>query len=422
MADFPPPSPVTGATFSREASLDCAPPDTPASAWTPIYGFNRSLSRDSVPGDRKRSVDSIKSLEAVKDIDESELKSSRDSSFDSQKDAPIPAVRGQLQKQASEEGKNEGNSKNNDKVTSGNGSMPKLHPRIGSIEESVDVKSDTNAKEESPEKSSMGKKVRVKPPRQSSMESTGLLTKQGSIETKTMPDKPTRQGSKDQEKSAAQPPQPQPQPRPPSPKKKLPPPVAKKPTRPVSNSAQSKDISKAAIQHEGESKGIKSPTGPSQGFLKSPTDPSNRPVPPAVLPKPKISKPADWTTATDTNPNIAETAEKSPETNKNVIGEAPSSPPDKEEEVSKGESGEEKKDSPEKEKPGSDVTTGRDSSSSKEAAVTNQCSALTASTEVIVYKLVTNPTTQPAFQFINSVVSVSSSSVYICVIVFSLQK
>ena len=409
MADFPPPSPVTGTTFSREASIDCQPPpDTPAAVWTPMYGFSRSLSRESATGDRKRSVDSIKSLEAVKDVDESTLKSSRDSSFDSQKDAPIPATRGQLQKQPSGNSKNEDNSKESDIVTIENGTTPKVSPDVRSKE--AGNKSDTSAKGEQPEKSSVRKIVPAKPPRQSSMESRGLLTKQGSIDNKTVTDKPTRQNSKDQEKSPTPPIQTQP--RPPSPKK-LPPPVAKKPTRPLSgDGTQSKDISNPTNQQVE----MKSPTGAPQSSINSPTDPSNKPVPPAVLPKPKKSSKHAHST---TPPNIAQPAENSSEnkegTNKSIISESSDSPKDKEGEVNKGESGEEKKDSPEKEKAGNDVTTGRDSSS-KEAAVANQSSALTVSTEVIVYKLVKTLyryTLQPAFQFWQySLISFPQFSVY----------
>ena len=350
MADFPPPSPVTGATFSREASLDCQPPDTPASAWTPRYPFSRGYSRDSAPGDRKLSTDSVKSLEAVKDVDESELKSSRDSSFDSQKDAPIPPARALLEKQTSEEAStDESNAHAENSNTEENKTGPKPLPRNLSKETEV------NTKPTSGEVSSTGKIVPAKPPRQSSTENKGTTAKQGSTELNRV----ANQSSIDQEKSNSK--------QQLEPKKKQPPPVAKKPTRSSSTDmTQSKDASKYSSQQTGD--------------LKSPTGIASKPAPPAVLPKPKLSKPAE------TALNIAQPADKSPEseegTIKNIISEPQDSPTNKEAEANKGDSGEEKKDSPEKEKTASDLITGSDSS--KEAAVTNQSSALTISTEVTV--------------------------------------
>ena len=340
MADFPPPSPVTGATFSREASLDCQPPDTPASAWAPRYPFSRGYSRDSAPGDRKLSSDSVKSLEAVKDVDESEFKLSRDSSFDSQKDSPIPPARALVQKQTSKEGsKDESNAHAHSNNTEENKIGPKPLPRNLSKETEV------NTKATSGEVSSLGKIVPSKPPRQSSLENKGTLAKQGSTEL----NRAASQTYTDQKKSNNQ--------QQLEPKKKQPPPVAKKPNRPSSTDmTHGIDASKYSQQQTGE--------------LKSPTGIASKLAPPAVLPKPKLSKPTE------------STPENEKGTNKNIISGTQDSPTNKEAEASKGDSGEEKKDSPEKEKTGSDVIP--ESNSSKEAAVTNQSSALTISTEVTV--------------------------------------
>ena len=421
MADFPPPSPVT-ATFSRAASLDTqGPPDSPATAWVPSPAaavFTRSFSRDSAPGERKSSTDSRGSRGSVPEnavwttipaafarslsgdsgsADDSQSKSlSRESSVDSQKDAPTVAG---LEKRKSdilddvpqipEEGDAEtgvdpkideeertetlespvtknGAGRNDEEIVPEKQPQtvaPTPMPRSASLkEEATNSQSKLlSAKQTSLDITSSGKVVPVKPPRHSSLENRGLPVKQaGLAETATLAEtvKETR---------------------PPSPKKKPPPPVAKKPVRP---SGQDKT--------QGKAQELKSPVGLSSAQKTAVTSPTEtqttKPPPPAVRPKPKMGRPAstDLSTTDKSAENRENEMNKSTEVRDTDIAQSAK-------EAFQEESQEEKKDSPEKEKTGLETPTGLHFTSghgNEAATVTKQSSGFTVSTEVTVYKLV----------------------------------
>ncbi len=401
MADYPPPSPVT-AVFSRAASLDPAPP--------PDDAARRSLSRDGadipapaawVFGNRKRSAG-----------DESPLKSSRESSFDSQENAPVftPARKvaedesGEVAKTAeTAEDTADDTEKKMSEETAGSNDIKDGGDESGSRGDHVTTPPRRGSGDQGESAGGTGRAPGppVKPPRQGSVETKPGrgLQKQGSAETRAVAEKLVTQAVQDSAKvvftqAPAQPPSPPAEPPPPPaakppsppaakppsppaakppsppaakppsppPQKKAPPPVAKKPSRPPSQE-------------------VKSPTGPPA--QQAPGDPTlaaaGRRPPPAVLPKPKRRV----ENTQPSNKALEENRNKPPESTAEVLSTKDTDASTKNTEVMAMESGEEKKDSPEKEKCGSDVITGC-GPQSEAPTVTNQCSAMTMSTEVTV--------------------------------------